>query len=210
MLLLLPTAILGYLLGSFPTAYLLVHWKSNIDIRKAGSGNVGTLNSLQVTGSNVIGIAVLLADVLKGVIAVLLGKAIGGDEFWPGALCGLCAVAGHNFPVWLKFRGGRGLATAVGVASAFAWMFIAPWLVLWAIGFSIWKKVNMGNAFASLMLAVASLALPDKVIGFLVPVTIPLASFRLFVVVLMALVLVKHIEPVQKYFKEKQLQNSQA
>src|SRR5512140_1590079 len=105
----------GYLLGSFPTAYILVRWKSKTDIRMVGSGNVGGLNSYVVTKSKALAAIVVLIDALKGVAAVLIAPLITGDSFIFMAAAGIGAVLGHNFPVWLRFKGGRGLATAAGV-----------------------------------------------------------------------------------------------
>ncbi len=109
--------LLGYLLGSIPTAFLLVRWKSRVDIRTSGSGNVGTLNSYQVSGSKVVGFIVLVADFLKGFFAVWGTTALLGSSFEATATAGVGSVLGHNFPFWLRFHGGRGLATAAGVMS---------------------------------------------------------------------------------------------
>ena len=204
------TSILGYLIGSFPTSYLLVQWKSKIDIRNAGSGNVGTLNSIQVTNSRLVGIAVLVVDVLKGSAAVLLGRTVGGDEFWPGAVGGLAAVVGHNYPVWLGFKGGRGLATSAGVMFVMGWVLVAVWGAIWVVGFLIWKKVNLGNALASLGIGLAVMITPDTIVRMFLSTSIPASAFRVFCVVLMALILAKHIEPVKEHFREKQLKNSTA
>ena len=119
LLLVLPlivAGVVGYLLGSFPTAYLMVRLKSRVDIRKAGSGNVGTLNSFMVTKSKGVGVVVLLLDLLKGVAAVTIAPLFGAsDPFLAQTVAGAAAVAGHNFPVWLGGKGGRGLATGAGV-----------------------------------------------------------------------------------------------
>ena len=103
----------GYLVGSFPTGYLLVKRKSNLDITVSGSGNAGAFNASVVTGSKVLGIAVGLIDGLKGAAAVLIGELL-LPGFWGSAVGVLGAVIGHNYPVWLRFKGGRGLATACG------------------------------------------------------------------------------------------------
>lgn len=201
-------AILGYLLGSFPTAYLLVQWKSKIDIRNAGSGNVGTLNSAQVTNSKLVGFVVLVVDVLKGSAAVILARSVGGDQFWAGATGGLAAVVGHNFPIWLGFKGGRGLATAAGVMFVISWGLVAVWGVLWAIGFPIWKNVNVANAFASLVIALAVTIAPEPALRLLLPPGMPVPGLRAFCVFLMVLVLAKHVGPVKSYLKHRQLKDS--
>ncbi len=106
-------AVAGYLVGTFPTADLVtrIATRGQIDIRAAGSGNPGGLNAMKVVGAK-WGVLVIVVDVVKGVIAALLGWLIGGE---PGAYAGATAgIAGHIFPVWSRFRGGKGVATSGG------------------------------------------------------------------------------------------------
>jgi glycerol-3-phosphate acyltransferase PlsY len=113
----------SYLLGSIPTGYLLVRLFRHQDIRQAGSGNIGATNVLRAGGKG-LGAATFLLDMLKGCSAVWLGALLGGlllhncplDKLYEAeALAALCAVLGHVFPVWLRFRGGRGVSTGFGV-----------------------------------------------------------------------------------------------
>jgi len=113
------TLLLAYLLGSIPTGYLLVRIFRNEDVRSKGSGNIGATNVAR-SGGKGLGIATLVADVLKGALAVLLAQHIAPHIGFPAgydlaALAALFAVLGHVFPVWLGFRGGKGVATALGV-----------------------------------------------------------------------------------------------
>jgi glycerol-3-phosphate acyltransferase PlsY len=193
----------GYLLGSFPAAYLLVKWKSNLDIRNAGSGNVGGLNSYLVTRSKFVGIVVVLLDVAKGMAAVLLVDFIVGEGFIYLAAAGVGAVLGHNFPVWLRFRGGRGIATAGGVLLILSWQLAVLWMVLWAVTFLITRQVNVGNAIASVLMVVAVLATPSHLLRECIPADAPGVHFKYFTVLLAGLILIKLIEPLQKYVKEK-------
>src|SRR5579872_5475051 len=109
---------LGYLLGSIPFGLLLTRAAGLGDIRRIGSGNIGATNVLR-TGNKAVAAATLLLDGLKGAIAVLLAAWFGGHDavLWAG----IGAVLGHAFPVWLGFRGGKGVATAYGVLIAAAW-----------------------------------------------------------------------------------------
>ncbi len=108
-------AVLGYLLGSIPFGLLLTRAAGLGDIRRVGSGNIGATNVLR-TGRKGLAAATLLLDFAKGAAAVLLGGMLAGP---PGVFIGgLCAVLGHLFPVWLGFRGGKGVATGFGVLSA--------------------------------------------------------------------------------------------
>ncbi len=111
-------ALLGYLLGTIPFGLLLTRAAGLGDIRKIGSGNIGATNVLR-TGNKALAAATLLLDGIKGATAVLVGLHLAGAN---GAFAGgLAAVLGHMFPVWLKFRGGKGVATGFGVLFAAAW-----------------------------------------------------------------------------------------
>jgi glycerol-3-phosphate acyltransferase PlsY len=108
--------IIGYILGSIPFAYIIARMKKDVDIREVGGGNVGALNTYREIGP-VYGLAVLATDILKGVFAVMIGRWMGLDPVW-FATAGFAAVIGHNWPVFLKFRGGKGAATVIGVLVA--------------------------------------------------------------------------------------------
>lgn len=109
-------AISSYLLGSFPTAHLLGRWVRKVDIRKVGVRNMGALNAYRVLGP-FWGLVTFLVDAAKGAVAVVIAQT-GGLSSQAMAMCGLLAVAGHNWPVFAGFRGGKGAATGVGVVLA--------------------------------------------------------------------------------------------
>ncbi|HET7578567.1 MAG TPA: glycerol-3-phosphate 1-O-acyltransferase PlsY [Bacillales bacterium] len=115
------SAIIAYLLGSISFSYLITKIIMKEDIRKHGSGNAGATNTLRVIGIGPA-VAVLLLDILKGAVAVWIASWIGGGE-WAEALAGLFAIVGHNWPVFFGFRGGKGVATTIGV---FAVLFFIP------------------------------------------------------------------------------------
>lgn len=110
--------VIGYLLGSVPFAYLIARLVKGVDIRKVGGGNVGSLNAMREIGT-LPGFGVLFGDIAKGALAVLIAQWLGLHLYWVFAT-GFMAVVGHNWPVWLKFRGGRGLATTMGVLLVFS------------------------------------------------------------------------------------------
>ncbi len=110
--------VIGYLLGSIPCAYLIGRLVKGVDIRKMGGGNMGAVNTMREIGT-LPGFGVLFADMAKGALAVLIAQWLGLHLYWVFAV-GLVAVAGHNWPVWLKFRGGQGLATTMGVLLVFS------------------------------------------------------------------------------------------
>jgi glycerol-3-phosphate acyltransferase PlsY len=124
----------GYLLGSIPFAYLVTQAFGLGDIRQVGSGNVGTTNVLR-TGNKLATALTLIGDVGKGVVAVLIAKQYGDV---PAMAAALGAFAGHCFPVWLNFKGGKGIATCLGILAALSWpvalLAFGTWLVTTAIG----------------------------------------------------------------------------
>ncbi len=132
-------AVFGYLLGSIPFGLVLCRLFGYGDIRKIGSGNIGATNVLR-TGNKPLAFATLVLDIGKGAAAVLAVRAfVGFDEpgLIPGFVAGAAAVIGHNFPIWLKFRGGKGVATTLGTVLAAFWpaglAAIAVWLAVAAI-----------------------------------------------------------------------------
>ena len=155
---LLPTA---YLLGSIPTGFLVAKAKG-IDIRTVGSGNIGATNAFRVLGRPA-GIMVLAADFLKGLLAcgVLPWLLFHTGEFeearvGPEIAAGFCAILGHNFTVWLGFKGGKGIATSAGVLTA-----LVPWALLtiltfWITLFAVTRYVSIASIVASASLPVAT------------------------------------------------------
>ncbi|MBN9304250.1 MAG: glycerol-3-phosphate acyltransferase [Devosia sp. 67-54] len=124
-------AIVGYLLGSIPFGLLITRGAGLGDVRKIGSGNIGATNVLR-TGRRELAAATLVLDALKGAAAVLVAR-----YFWPGdaeLVAALAAFLGHCYPVWLGFKGGKGVATMIGVLLGLAWpvglIFCAVWLVI--------------------------------------------------------------------------------
>lgn len=140
----------GYALGSIPFGLLLTRLAGTQDIREIGSGNIGATNVLR-TGRKSLAAATLLCDLLKGTIAVLLARHFLGQD--AAIAAGLGAFLGHLFPVWLKFKGGKGVATYIGVLAAFAWP------VALAYG-GIWIAVAVLSRYSSLSALVATAATP--------------------------------------------------
>jgi glycerol-3-phosphate acyltransferase PlsY len=124
---LITAAVLGYLLGSIPFGLLLTRLAGRGDIRRIGSGNIGATNVLR-TGSKGLATLTLLLDLAKGTAAVVIARNWGPEA---GLIAAGCAILGHMFPVWLGFRGGKGVATALGVLIPLAWPVALAALVLW-------------------------------------------------------------------------------
>jgi len=140
---------IGYLLGSIPFGLILAKLGGLGDLRQIGSGNIGATNVLR-TGNKTLAALTLLLDALKGTAAVLIGAYWGADA---SLFAGLGAFLGHLFPVWLGFRGGKGVATYIGVLIGLAWPF--------ALGFcATWLLVAFLTRYSSLSALVASAATP--------------------------------------------------
>jgi glycerol-3-phosphate acyltransferase PlsY len=146
----LAALILGYLFGSTPFGLLITRWGGTQDIRGIGSGNIGATNVLR-TGRKGLAAATLLGDMLKGTAAVLLAAWLWGHDAAMAAALG--AVLGHLFPVWLRFKGGKGVATYIGVLLGLAW----PGVVVFA---AVWIIVAAALRYSSLAALCATLATP--------------------------------------------------
>jgi len=148
-------ALFGYLLGSVPFGLILAQLFLGTDIRKIGSGNIGATNVMR-TGSKRLGIATLLLDAAKGYAAVYLALALGarmGDapqrDYWIAGVAAICAILGHIFPVWLKFKGGKGVATGVGVFLAVAPQAVALVLMVFVVVFALFRYVSLASIIAT-------------------------------------------------------------
>ncbi|MDG0789686.1 glycerol-3-phosphate 1-O-acyltransferase PlsY [Cohnella ginsengisoli] len=151
--------VVSYLLGSVSFSILFARWLRKIDIRQHGSGNAGATNTLRVLGKGPA-IAVFLLDIAKGLVAVALGQAIAGEQgSWLAVACGLASIAGHNWPLYFRFKGGKGIATTVG-----ALIYLAPLPVVAAgvvaiILIVITRYVSLGSmVFAALVPIILGLA----------------------------------------------------
>ena len=114
----------SYLSGSVPWALLVTRWRAGVDLRAVGSGNPGATNASRVLGKG-WGFAILLLDAAKGAVPVFVLPLLSDEERFLGVVCAFAAVVGHVFPVWLGFRGGKGVATGLGVAAV-----LHPWGML--------------------------------------------------------------------------------
>lgn len=146
----------GYLLGSIPFGLLLTRLTGGGDIRSIGSGNIGATNVLR-TGNKAIAALTLLLDIGKGAVAVLLANQF--SEAW-GILAGMGAFLGHLYPVWLRFNGGKGVATLLGIVTAINPILGAVFAVVWIGTLVIWRFSSLGG-----MLAAASTPLTAVFLG---------------------------------------------
>ncbi len=138
--------VVGYLLGSIPFGLLLTRFAGSGDIRSVGSGNIGATNVLR-TGRKGLAAGTLLGDMLKGAAAVLLMRYLAGLN--AGLVAGLGAVLGHVFPVWLGFKGGKGVATYIGVLIAVSWLVALMFGVIWAVVAGVTRYSSLSGLIAS-------------------------------------------------------------
>jgi acyl phosphate:glycerol-3-phosphate acyltransferase len=182
------TAVAAYLVGSIPTGYLWARAKG-VDIRSVGSGNIGATNVFRILGKGP-GIAVLLIDALKGFLPakfLLLGATVANQEYH-SIVAGLFAVIGHNYTCWLRFKGGKGIATSAGVLIAWVPLALLITLASWIVIFAVSRYVSLASVLAAfvLPLAVFTTRQPGYMVG--------IAS------VLSALAIYKHRANIQRLF----------
>jgi glycerol-3-phosphate acyltransferase PlsY len=147
---LLVAFVLGYLLGSIPFGLILTRLAGTQDLRSIGSGNIGATNVLR-TGRKGLAAATLICDALKGTLAVIVAGYYGGPD--AAMLAGLGAFLGHLFPVWLKFRGGKGVAVYIGVLIGLIW----PAAIVFCV---VWISTAFTSRYSSLSALVASFVTP--------------------------------------------------
>jgi glycerol-3-phosphate acyltransferase PlsY len=174
LLLLFAPFLLGYLLGSIPFGLLLTRAAGLGDIRKVGSGNIGATNVLR-TGHKGLAAATLLLDALKGVAAVLIADQV-GQLAAVGAAAG--AVLGHMFPVWLSFKGGKGVATTLGIMWGLSWPVGAIACASWLLFAAIFRYSSLAALLSVVIAAIAAWLLTDPKAATLLTILVPLVWVR--------------------------------
>ena len=151
-------ALIGYLLGSIPFGLVVTRAAGAADPRSIGSGNIGATNVLR-TGRKDLAIVTLLLDAAKGAIAVLVVGHVWSDPTppsLPAIVAGACAFLGHVYPVWLRFRGGKGVATFLGVALALSWPCGLAFAIVWLVAFAATRHSSVGGMTAAIATPVAA------------------------------------------------------
>jgi glycerol-3-phosphate acyltransferase PlsY len=161
---LLAAAVIGYLLGSIPFGLLLTRLVGHGDIRQIGSGNIGATNVLRTGGKGLAALTVLL-DLAKGAAAVVVAESWGHEA---ALVAAGGAILGHMFPVWLGFRGGKGVATALGVLIALAWPVALVTAVLWTATALLFHYSSLAALVAAVAGAVLAAILADKATALLI------------------------------------------
>lgn len=202
MLLIIAGLILSYLLGSIPTAYIFVRLLKGADIRKIGSGNVGATNAMRVLGKG-MGILVLFLDVLKGFIAavfladlILVRSEINAEL--PRILIGLACISGHNWTVFLQFKGGKGIATSLGVLLGLG-LRVAGLNAVLGLTVATWLAVFILTRIVSLSSVLAGIFLPVYTAFFRLSTPILITN-----IVLAAFVVIRHRSNLTRLFQGKE------
>ena len=158
------TALVSYLFGSIPFGYLFTKILLKKDIRNVGSGNIGATNVLR-TGNKSLGYLTLILDIAKAVVPVIYIKFNYPDLVYISALC---AFLGHLFPIWLKFKGGKGVATFVGILISINIYYALVFGIVWALTFLISKYSSLSSLFASISIPIYLLIINQSNIIFFI------------------------------------------
>jgi acyl phosphate:glycerol-3-phosphate acyltransferase len=203
------SCIIGFLLGSIPTAYIITKKFKGIDITETGSGNPGAMNTYEVSNSKILGFIVFAVDALKGLASVYLALIFFPINFVFPALALLFAVFSHCFNPWLSFKGGRGLATAFGGALLLVPFLDVIWILIWLVVFGVKKDIIFANIWATLMSLIITLSTGQIVFNYSYPTPDSISTLIIFISALLMLIFIKHIDSFkeiikkQKHFREK-------
>jgi glycerol-3-phosphate acyltransferase PlsY len=204
----LPYLIIGYLIGCLPTAYLIGKWTRGIDIRKFGSGNVGTTNAFRVLGVKA-GVSVFVIDILKGLLPLLVFEFLFQPSISPKIQFGvleavltvhlaqkLCLaggiILGHIWPVFLKFKGGKGVAPAIGIFSFLCPKISLIGIVIFGLIIATTRYVSLGSViFVSVVAGLNLIFLSNKIIS-------------LFILIVALIIIIKHTSNITRLLKGKE------
>lgn len=199
------SAIIGYLLGSIPTGYLIVKKSHGIKLTEAGSKSVGTMNSFRTSKSKLIAIIVLVIDLAKGFLSVYLSRLFFGDVFIYPMVALIFAVFAHCYSPWIKFKGGKGLATAAGGAVLLSIPVLTLWLFFFIVGYLFRKNVHFANAASTVLTGALCISTADILNKWSNP---PAESALIFIItttIMLLIITIQHIEPIKEYYKNQKL-----
>ncbi len=188
------TAIIAYLIGSINFSVILSKKMAGFDVREKGSGNAGTTNMLRAVGKKAAAIT-LVCDILKGVVAILIAMFIGNvveeaNKPLLVQIAGIAVILGHTFPIFFKFKGGKGVATSLGVLIMSNWQIGLICLVFALILIILTQMVSVGSIAAAILYPVLTLFIPEN---YIVP-----GNYLIYSVILAVLVVFNHRENVKR------------
>ena len=193
--------LLGYGIGSFPTAFLILKKTRKIDITTVGTGNVGAMNSFDVTNSKAIGFIVFFIDFFKGMLPIFILNLLSIHSFSVHAVALIGCIYSHCYNPLLKLKGGRGLASAAGGTAIIFPFVLVVWVILWVILFFMKKDFTIANVLASIMALMVVLTSIQTAAKYAFPKPESEAILILFLLGLFITILSKHTEPLQELFE---------
>lgn len=196
------SSLIGYLLGSFPTAYIFLQKTKGLDITQEGSGNVGAMNSFEVSNSKFVGISVLFIDLLKGGASVLIPILVFGNVFIYPAIGLLFAVFSHCYNPWIFFKGGRGLATAAGGAAIIFPYLLAVWVILWVLFYVMRKDILLANIAATILSVLVLFGTYRIAFNFAFPKPAGVDILLTASSSILIIIFIKHIEPLKELIQK--------
>jgi glycerol-3-phosphate acyltransferase PlsY len=196
------SSLVGYLLGSFPTAYIFLKKTKGMDITREGSGNVGAMNSFEVTNSRAIGFSVFLVDFLKGAASVFITSFLYPDQFIYPAISLLFAVFSHCYNPWLNFKGGRGLSTAAGGAAILFPFLLVVWAVLWVIFYMMRKGIIFANISSTIFSLFVLFGTPKIAVKYAYPEPEGIPALMLISTAVLIIIFIRHIDPLREFISE--------
>src|ERR1039457_1920733 len=191
------SSIAGYLLGSIPTGYLLLK-RRGINITNSGSGNVGAMNTFDITNSKVTGLLVFFIDTIKGLLSVYLPLLIFPFGFGYAAIALIFATLSHCYNPWIRFKGGRGLATSLGGTVLIAPFIPALWLLTWFLIFLRKRDILLGNILATILALLITFLFPESAYKFSFPKAESISSLMFFTTGLLTIIFIRHIDPLME------------
>jgi glycerol-3-phosphate acyltransferase PlsY len=191
--------LIGYLVGSIPTGFLVARWKHGLDVRQAGSGRTGGYNTFVVTKSKWTAVGVGLFDAFKG-FSVAYAAWMLFPEYPLVQLAGIVgALLGHNYPVWLGFKGGRGLATVAGALFAVNLFLLVVWCLSWGGTFAVNKDISKANILATVISFAVAWVVPATVIDWFMIRAIAPSLYVSFMSVVLMLLLMSHSDEIRAW-----------
>lgn len=195
--------IISYLLGAIPSGFLLLKFLHSKDIRDSGSGNVGAMNSYESTGNKSTGIIVFLLDSLKGVAAVLIANEIAPGDTYLLMMAAVFCVLGHNYNIFLKFSGGRGLAPAAGILLIISPIGLFLWCLMYVSSyFVITRNIHAANFAASITAPILLFGMPGELTGTLNQIVInDFTQLKAGYALIAFLIILRHAKPLRDLIK---------
>ena len=196
--------IVSYIIGSIPWAYIIVKLFYSEDLRQKGTGNIGAMNSFEITGRKWIGIAVFILDCLKGIISIILARILSGDDVITVSTAGFFVIVGHNFSVFMRFKGGRGLSSAVGVSLMINPVLFVIWALIWITVYKFIKKdIHIANVSATILSPAIISILPGLfLIKFNIINNFDQDKLIFLTIAICILILIRHLKPMYDLIKK--------